>query len=240
MTPATLTPRTMTPAAILLRAVAPPALLVAAGMFVAEPVPAATAVQTERIQVAPPVVDRAAPIPPDAVDDAPARSVSEGAAPPLPVNLPEVRYGDADLPAPVARTRDQLLDAARAGDFDRLRMVLEGNEMMPTLTFGSMDDPIDYLKSVSGDGEGLEILAILSEILEAGYVHADVDSAQEMYIWPYFARFPLARLTREQKVEMYRIVTSGDVADMEIAGTWTFYRVGIGPDGTLHYFVAGD
>ena len=86
----------------------------------------------------------------------------------------------------------------------------------------------------------LEIMAILTEILEAGYVHADVGSAQEMYIWPYFARYPLARLSPEQKVEMYRIVTSGDYADMAITGTWTFYRVGIGPDGTLHYFVAGE
>jgi hypothetical protein len=35
-------------------------------------------------------------------------------------------------------------------------------------------------------------------------------------------------------------VTSGDYADMAVTGTWSFYRVGIGPDGTLHYFVAGE
>jgi len=157
-----------------------------------------------------------------------------------PEALPEVLYGEADLPKPVARTRSQLLEAAYAGDLDRLRMVLEANEMMPTLTFGEMDDPIEFLKASSGDGEGLEVMAILTEILEAGYVHVDKGTAQEMYVWPYFSRIPLARLTREQKVEMYRVVTSGDLADMEAMGAWTFYRVGIGPDGTLHYFVAGD
>jgi hypothetical protein len=202
----------------------------------------AASVQTERIQVAPPEVDRpsAVPLDPGAGEAPEADTTPSDLSAPLPVNLPEVRYGDADLPKPVARTRAQLLEAAHAGDLDRIRMVLEGNEMMPTLSFGQIDDPIDFLKEASGDGEGLEVMAILTEILEAGYVHADVGSAQEMYIWPYFARFPLARLSREQKVEMYRIVTSGDYADMAVTGTWSFYRVGIGPDGTLHYFVAGE
>uniref|UniRef100_UPI003BAC697F hypothetical protein n=1 Tax=Stappia sp. TaxID=1870903 RepID=UPI003BAC697F len=223
------------------------ALLLAATATGLTPWPAvaeAATVQTERIQVAPPEVDRPNAIPQDPeageTPDPEAGTAPSDLSAPLPVNLPEIHYGDADLPKPVARMRAQLLEAAHAGDLDRIRMVLEGNEMMPTLSFGQIDDPIDFLKEASGDGEGLEIMAILTEVLEAGYVHADVGSAQEMYIWPYFARYPLARLSREQKVEMYRIVTSGDYADMAITGTWTFYRVGIGPDGTLHYFVAGE
>lgn len=154
--------------------------------------------------------------------------------------LPEVRYGENGLPKPVARMRAQILEAAYSGDIERMRIVLEANEVMPTLTFGEMDDPIEFLKESSGDGEGHEILAILTETLEAGWIKADAGTAQEMYVWPYFARYPLSRLTPEQKVEMYRIVTAGDVADMEAFGAWNFYRVGIGPDGTLHYFVAGD
>lgn len=222
-------------------------LAVALGLFAATcALPAgAASVQTERIQVQPTeeaVETQKIP----AEDLAPQEPFAEpgtaasGAYGAQPVHLPEVFYGDADLPKAVARTRAQLLEAAHAGDLERLRMVLEGNEMMPTLTFGEMTDPIEYLKSASGDPEGLEILAILTELLETGYVHADKGTAQEMYIWPYFARMPLARLSNEQKVEMYRIVTSGDLAEMETTGAWTFYRVGIGPDGTLHYFVAGD
>ena len=61
-----------------------------------------------------------------------------------------------------------------------------------------------------------------------------------MYIWPYFAHYPFRDLTREQKVEMYRIVTAADFAEMEAFGVWLFYRLGIGKDGTLHYFVAGE
>ncbi|MXN66041.1 hypothetical protein GR183_14095 [Stappia sp. GBMRC 2046] len=154
--------------------------------------------------------------------------------------LPEIRYGEEGLPKPVSRMRAQILEAAYSGDVERMRMVLEANEVMPTLTFGEMDDPVEFLKESSGDGQGYEILAILTEILEAGWIKVDEGTAQEMYVWPYFARYPLSELTPEQKVEMYRIVTAGDVADMETFGAWIFYRVGIGPDGTLHYFVAGD
>ncbi|WP_186386908.1 hypothetical protein [Stappia sp. TSB10P1A] len=225
--------------------VPPLAALLLAVAFGGPAVAEAATVKTERIQVAP-SEDPAdgTRIPSDALETpaAPPEPATDASGAPgvQPEALPEVLYGEADLPKPVARTRAQLLEAAYAGDLDRLRMVLEANEMMPTLTFGEMDDPIEFLKASSGDGEGLEVMAILTEILEAGYVHVDKGTAQEMYVWPYFSRIPLARLTREQKVEMYRVVTSGDLADMEAMGAWTFYRVGIGPDGTLHYFVAGD
>ena len=205
----------------------------------------AATVRTERIQVTPTEAPaETTQIPSDALE-APAAAPEPGTAASgaygvQPLHLPEVKYGDADLPKAVARTRAQLLEAAHAGDLDRFRMVLEGNEMMPTLSFGETGDPIDFIKASSGDGEGLEVMAILTELLETGYVHVDKGTAQEMYIWPYFSRIPLARLTKEQKVEMYRVVTSGDLADMEATGAWTFYRVGIGPDGTLHYFAAGD
>lgn len=203
-----------------------------------------TRVQTERIQLDPPEMPGGAggiPVDPDlAASPDGAADVPSEAVRPAPGPAPDIRYGEAGLPKPVARTRAQLLEAAHAGDFDRLRMVLEGNEMMPTLTFGEMGDPIETLRAAAGDDDGYEILAILIEVLEAGYVHADVGTAQEMYIWPYFARTPLDTLTAEQKVELYQLVTAGDMAEMDITGTWTFYRVGIGPDGTLHYFVAGD
>ena len=61
-----------------------------------------------------------------------------------------------------------------------------------------------------------------------------------MYIWPYFARYPLDKLDSRQMVEMYRLLTAADYDEMKRFGAYIFYRVGIGPDGTLHYFVAGD
>ncbi|AXS42456.1 hypothetical protein D1F64_05210 [Breoghania sp. L-A4] len=161
-------------------------------------------------------------------------------APDAEVEAPVVYYGDIDLPKPVQRMRAQMLDAAASGDIERLRPVLEANEVMPTLSFGSIDDPIAFLKQSSGDDEGRELLAILIEVLEAGWVHVDAGTPQEMYIWPYFARYPLDKLDARQMVEMYKLLTAADYEDMKSFGAYIFYRVGIGPDGTLHYFVAGD
>ncbi len=171
--------------------------------------------------------------PPEAAD--PAAGTPDAA-----VDLPVVTYGDIDLPKPVQRMRAQMLDAAASGDVERLRPVLEANEVMPTLSFSGFDDPIAFLKTSSGDGEGRELLAILMEVLESGWVHVDVGTPQEMYIWPYFARYPLDKLDSRQMVEMYRLLTAADYDEMKRFGAYIFYRVGIGPDGTLHYFVAGD
>lgn len=153
---------------------------------------------------------------------------------------PQILYNKSYLPKPVARMHSQMMEAALSGDINRMRIILESNEVMPTLSFGEIEDPIDFLKDSSGDGEGFEILAILADVLDAGFVHVDAGTPQEMYVWPYFSRYPIQDLTPEQKVELFRIVTSGDFAEMEQYGAWNFYRVGIGPDGTLHYFVAGD
>lgn len=201
-------------------------------------------VTTETIPVGPEATSEAAPIPADQLnvpENAPASgSTDTDATASAELAPPQVLYNTSVLPKPVARMHSQLKEAALEGDMNRLRMVLESNELPPTLSFGDIDDPIDFLKESSGDGEGFEMLAILADTLEAGFVHVDEGTPQEMYIWPYFARYPLSDLRPDQKVEMYRIITAGDFAEMEEFGAWTFYRVGIGPDGTLHYFVAGD
>lgn len=189
----------------------------------------ATTLEVETIPVTP--VEEPAPGA-EGAGEAPLPAVSE--------DRPQVLYNTDILPKPVARMHAQLREAALNGDLQRLRMVLESNEMPPTLSFGETGDPIDFLKQSSGDGEGYEILAILADILEAGFLHVDAGTPQEMYVWPYFARYPLEGLTPDQKVELYRIVTAGDFSEMQAFGAWNFYRLGIGPDGTLHYFVAGD
>ncbi|NBN64356.1 hypothetical protein [Pannonibacter tanglangensis] len=176
-------------------------------------------------------------------EEAPAEEdglVEDRVSPQNQLPVPDVKYGTAELPAPVARMRDQLIEAARSGDIEKMRMVLEGNEMMPTLSLTEIGDPIEFLRASSGDGNGQEILAILLDVLEAGWVKTDAGTPQEMYVWPYFARYPFDKLSPQQKVEMYRIITAGDFAEMDAYGAWLFYRVGIGPDGTLHYFVAGE
>lgn len=179
---------------------------------------------------------------PDSVEkeDAPTgedSAIDRASEPPTP---PEIHYDVGELPPPVRRLREQIIEAALTGDIERLRPVFEANDGPPAISSAGSSDPIEDLRSLSGDPEGREILAILLEVLDAGYVHVDVGTPEEMYIWPYFARYPLESLDGPQMVELFKLLTAGDYEDMKIYGVYLFYRVGIDPKGVWRYFVAGD
>ncbi len=144
------------------------------------------------------------------------------------------------LPAPVARTRERILAAARTGDLKSLVTVMQSNETMPIFSNTEARDPAVFWKESYPDSAGIEVLSILVSILETPFVHVEKGTPQEMYLWPYFARVPLQTLTAGQKVELFRIITGADYKDMLEAGNYSFYRAGIGPDGTWHFFTAGD
>lgn len=164
---------------------------------------------------------------------APTKSVDPGV---VKSGEPDVHKGEEGLPPLVAKTRRAILEAAYSGDLAQLKTVMQRNETPVSLSINEVGDPIDYLKSQSGDGEGLEILAILTDVLEAGWSKANAGTPQEMYVWPYFAARKIDKLTPDQLVELYKIVTSADYEEMKTAGKYIFYGVGIGPDGTWHYF----
>ena len=153
----------------------------------------------------------------------------------------EVLSDVSKIPAPVARMRELIVEAAASGDIERLRPLLGKGPTQTQVTGVSADeDPIAILKSLSGDQEGVEILAILLDVLSTGFVQVDKGTPQEAYVWPYFAEKPLASLTPPEKVDLFRLVTAGDFADMEEFGSYNFYRVGIMPDGKWKFFIAGD
>lgn len=155
--------------------------------------------------------------------------------------VPTVEYDMAKLPEPVQRTRNGLLEAAKSGDVEKLRPFLGSGDEQTQLSLGGIDgDPIQFLKEASGDEQGQEILAILEEVLSAGYVHMEAGTPNELYVWPYFFAFPIDKLTPPQRVELFKIVTAGDYEDMKTYGGYIFYRVGITPDGKWSFFLAGD
>ncbi|MDI7861123.1 hypothetical protein MRS76_04065 [Rhizobiaceae bacterium n13] len=144
-------------------------------------------------------------------------------------------------PEPVRRMRELIVEAAASGDIERLRPLMNPGPNQTQVTVGeSAEDPIEFLKSLSGDDEGIEVLAILLDIISTGFVHVGQGTADEMYVWPYFAEESLTSLTPPEKVELLRIVTAGDFADMLEFGGYNFYRIGITPDGQWKFFVAGD
>ncbi len=157
------------------------------------------------------------------------------------IKLPEIMRDLSKLPFPVRRMHELILEAALSGDIEKLRPLVGFGADVTMLSLGGIEeDPLNFLKSLAGDDKGHEILAILVEVLESGYVHLDEGSEQELYVWPYFFAWPLDKLTPRQRVELYRLVTHGDYQDMESFGAYIFYRLGISPRGRWRFFVAGD
>jgi hypothetical protein len=146
----------------------------------------------------------------------------------------------SSLPAPVARMRARIIEAARSGDLDKLLTVMQTNETMPIFSFANERDPVAYWKTNYPESGGLEVMSILLEILDMGFVHVDAGTPQDMYVWPYFAYLPLKDLTPAQKVELFKVVTGSDYRAMQDYGAYVFYRLGIAPDGTWHFFVSGE
>ena len=150
-----------------------------------------------------------------------------------------VNYGAAKLPAPVTEMREAMLAAVRSGKIEELRHAYELNELKPELGPAPVSDPVAHWKKISGDGEGLEVLAALAEILDAGYVTVplgrDVEN-NRIYVWPYFAEVPLAKLSAAQQVELLRLVPPAAAKEMLQSGKYTHWRLAIGADGTWHHF----
>jgi hypothetical protein len=191
-------------------------------------------IRTETIT---PPAATATPGEPAAPKDATAADKAKGRLAPL-AAVPEIISDLSRLPVPVARTRERILAAARNGDLQKLVALM--SETMPTFSFSGETDPIAFWKATYPDSNGIEVLSILTTILETGFVRVEEGTQQEMYVWPYFVRMSLKALTPPQKVELFRIITGADYKDMTAFGAYAFYRLGIGSDGTWHFFVAGD
>lgn len=163
------------------------------------------------------------------------------AAQPAPVTAPqlapEVHYGEEGLPEPVRKTRSALITAARAGDLHALAAMMKGFSPVPQLSTQEQGEPYDLLKGESGDPDGREIMAILWSVLDAGWVVEAKGTPQEAYIWPYFSRTPLDKLSGPQLVEMFRLVTAGDFQQMKDEGAYTFFHAEISADGQLKDFL---
>lgn len=144
------------------------------------------------------------------------------------------------LPAPVKAMREKMVEAAASGDIERLRPLMQNPIKPPQIMNGEAEDPIDTLKSFSGDPDGQEILAIILDLLASGAARIDAGTPDEVYVWPYFVGKPLSQLSPPERVELLRIVTAGDLMGMEEAGNYNFYRIGISPDGHWKFMAAGD
>ncbi|MBB3949395.1 hypothetical protein GGQ76_000663 [Aureimonas jatrophae] len=214
------------------------------------PVPGGTPSATPPAPAAPAGAETVPPAaaPGDAAPENAAPSVepdpdADDAAPQAPVDVPPARilYNEDELPVPVRDLRRKLIEIAKSGDVEKLRPYIQTGADPTTLSLvDDGTDPIQILKDASGDGNGVELLAILLETLEAGHVHVEGDGADEIFVWPYFTQVDLSKLTNPQLVELFELVTAGDYQRMLANGSYDFYRLGISPEGRFEFFVAGD
>ena len=145
------------------------------------------------------------------------------------------------LPAPVAATRQRLIDAALSGDIEALRPIIEAQKFPPTVPYGGPDDAVDYLKTYSADGQGLENLGILLDLFSLPYAIFDSESDTPSYVWPYLAVVDdLSAMTPAQKVDAYRVLTHDQFTELVDLEAWYYWRIYIGADGEWQAFVAGD
>lgn len=150
----------------------------------------------------------------------------------------KLAYPDT-LPANVAEMREAILQAARTGELDELRTAIEWNELPPD--FGDRDgrDVLEFLKALSGDEDGLAILAILINILElpAAKVPLGPDLENNLiFVWPYLAERSLSALTPPQRVDLLRLMPAKEAEALIKTRRWTWWRLAIGADGTWHAF----
>ncbi|WCK13937.1 hypothetical protein G6L41_003430 [Agrobacterium tumefaciens] len=181
------------------------------------------------------------PLPDPLVDRSAGQSTQQ---PTKPGNTPEmsvvIEHDISKAPEAVRKLRQQIIDAASSGDIEKLRPFIAASDKQFRIDGNDSDDPIAALKSYSGDPDGLEVLAIIIDLLSTGYAHVDAGTPDEAYVFPYFSGKPLNTLTAPEKVELLRIITAGDLADMQEYGNYSFYRIGISPDGKWKFFTAGD
>ena len=153
---------------------------------------------------------------------------------------PEIHHDANDLPIRVREMRQWIIEAARSGDIEELGPVLESNELPPLVSFDGTPEPIGFWKTKSRDGHGREILAVMLEIFEMGYVKLRDGTSEEIYVWPYLAEVPFGTLAPAQIVDLHRLVPADREKDMLKAKRYSHYRAAISKDGTWQYFTADD
>lgn len=184
----------------------------------------------------------------------PAPGLAEGTLGRVAQASPDPARAAIIVPTPqAAEMHRAILDAARSGHIDELKTPLEWNELKPEIAAETVEDPIAYWRKLSKDGEGREILAALIAILElppavvgapppaptrpSGRKDNGAPVPPALYVWPYLAVRPLGSLTRDEEADLLRLMAPEDAKAMKAKGKYTSWRLGIGADGTWHFFI---
>jgi hypothetical protein len=140
------------------------------------------------------------------------------------------------LPEAVAATREAILEAVQARDWEALRALIPAQGF--TYTFGEAGDPIAYWQDL--EEEGVPVLPNLEALLESP--HGRLRGA---YIWPAPAGKDATEWTERDLAILDQLTAAGVLTERENRDYQEFdyyygWRVGIDRDGTWIFYVAGD
>ncbi|MCW2972906.1 MAG: hypothetical protein JWN72_1179 [Thermoleophilia bacterium] len=143
-----------------------------------------------------------------------------------------------DLPPAVNTTRNAIATAAVNCDYDTLQTIIDRHPDQFQFQAGagaSEQTAIDYWKSIDAKEH---VMLRLSQLLAAQGAEL-TEGAVVTHVWP------AVHAGRRTDADWQELVESGAYTEQEVAAFRTDdlyfgYRVGILPDGTWSYFVAGD
>ena len=167
--------------------------------------------------------------PSTAPEPAPAPAPAPAPEPaPEPAPAPEPEPLES-LPAEVLATREALLAAARAGDWDALGALIPTDTLF-TSNFGGETDHLAYYRGVETD-----LLAEIEALLDGPFVTLD-----DITVWPeLYARVPFA-FGADERDALEERHGADRLAEWEAAGDYLGWRLGITEAGEWIFLVAGD
>jgi hypothetical protein len=142
------------------------------------------------------------------------------------------------IPAAVLETRQAIVDAAQALDWEALRALIPEEGF--TFSFGGDSNPIAFWKRVESQGHVPVIGDILPMILGT-----EPARMRNTYIWPAPAGKDPSEWTPEDEAILDQLASAGVLTERENRdyqefGYYYGWRVGIDRDGTWVFFVSGD
>ncbi|MDQ3955936.1 MAG: hypothetical protein M3285_10355 [Actinomycetota bacterium] len=181
------------------------------------------------------------PIPPagtPTAEETPESRVTESPeeAPTCPAaGLSPIPEEQSDLPPAVATTREEIVAAAVACDYERLGLIVEaGGRSQFTFSFGEEATHEAFVASLRrSDGETLDILV---RTLDLPYCTQRLQG-RLLYQWP--SAF-CADATDEDWDALRELYSDEDIARWREFETFGAHRIGIDADGAWLFFVGGD
>ena len=169
---------------------------------------------------------------------------AEPVAPAAPAGaVTKERAFHGELPESVIEMREDILaaiHAAAVADLGKAAAWSEERSGRPVdVGAEAGDDPVGYWTRLSGDGAGLEVLAIAANLLSLPPARLAIGKDPEntfVYVWPYLAELPGDTLTPTETVDLLRLVPAETARVILKGGKWPWWRIAIAADGTWLVF----